>query len=98
MPADTPQTTSDEFFVVLFVVFRAPPNGFLVVCDNFEEEGGGEETEGSIVAETKGGVGGCREGVAEVYWEADKGDPGRCGGEKLSWKRGGCMCGYTDLV
>jgi hypothetical protein len=57
VPADTPQTTSDKFFIVFFVIFCAFPSGFLVVGDGFEDEGCGEEAEGCAVAEAKGGMG-----------------------------------------
>lgn len=56
MPADTPQTASDELVVVLFVIFCKPPSKLLVVSDDFEEKGGGDETEGSVITEAKVGM------------------------------------------
>jgi hypothetical protein len=72
MSRDRPQAAGDELFVVLLGVFSAFPDGLLVVCKDFEDEGAREEAECGVIANRERGMDVRRQDVDHVYRETDE--------------------------
>lgn len=56
MPRDAPKSASNELLLVLLCSFVLLPGSLLVVCNYFEEEARGKETEGNVVTRAESGV------------------------------------------
>lgn len=78
MPANAPQTRRDKLFLVLLVVLRLSPLGFLSVSDDFHEERGAPNAKSEVVQAAESGMHAGGEGVDHEDGKADEGDPCCC--------------------